>query len=302
MEGIVALLAGLSAYVFMIGIFKSQESTLKQRLESLKNADKDPFKSQELNDSFFNRVIRPYLEKLAVIGNFINSKFTPRGVNRQLDWAGRPLNLTEQQFYGTKVSLALFFPVLAFLICIAREVEGVMMIVGIAFGSSIFGYLFPDIWLRDKIRARQTSIERQLPATLDILTVSSNAGLSFNDSIKKMCDKTNGVLTEEFKKVLYDMKMGSPRNTALINMAERCGVEDLTKFVNAVVQSEKYGTSIAQVLDAQSTAMRTKLRNRSEEQANKAPVKLILPLVFFVLPALLLLLLAPAALKMMTSF
>mgnify|MGYP006298143885 CR=1 FL=1 len=241
------------------------------------------------------------LEKFAKFGNKVNKNLSPANVKDKLVWGGVDHLLNAEQFLGIKISLSVILPGVYTILSLISEsfgFDGVLWLILLA----LSGYLFPDFWLRHKVKTRKEKIEQELPAVLDILSVSSNAGLGFIEAIKKMVEKTNGVLSEEFEQVLYDMQMGEPRDEVLDQLAYRCNVEDIQKFVNAIKQSEKFGTSISSVLESQAKVMKNKLKTRTEEHVNKAPVKLILPLVFFVLPSILLVLLGPAILQVAKVF
>ena len=165
--------------------------------------------------------------------------------------------------------------------------------------SGLIGYFLPDMWLKSKVGARSGEIQRRLPDALDLLTVSVEAGLGFDMALAKVVEKLRGPLAEEFGKVLHEVRMGKPRRDAMKNMADRVESADVSQFISALVQADKLGVSIANVLRVQSDQMRLKRRQRAEETAMKAPLKMSFVLVFFVLPALMIVLLGPAALSVM---
>jgi tight adherence protein C len=157
-----------------------------------------------------------------------------------------------------------------------------------------FGGRMPINWLRGKAAKRQTKIQRSLPDTLDLITVSVEAGLGLDAALAKVIEKTRGPLREEFGRVLQEISLGKVRRTALKDLAIRCDVPDLTSFVNAIVQADQMGLGVAEVLRAQADEVRLRRRQRAEETAMKAPVKMLFPLVAFIFPAMMTVLLGPA--------
>jgi len=295
---VVPLLVSVTVFLITVNMFKGSRNYLKQRFERLDNRryvfDKN---KNVINDDFFNRVIRPSLEKLANIANKVNKNLiSTNNIDKQLLWAGNPYSLSAEQFLGIKVTLFIFFPILTLLYYVGLDGINFMSIMLILFSMG-FGFFLPDLILRSIIRKRSLEIRKELPSVLDIMSVSSDAGLDFISAIEKMVQKKEGLLPEHFKIVLYDMQVGESRTNALIALDERCNIDEISRFVNAINQSEKYGTSISKVLKSQSSFVRQSLKNKSEEKVQKAQSKLILPLVFFALPAVFIIILGPAILE-----
>ncbi|MBO8127967.1 MAG: type II secretion system F family protein [Peptococcaceae bacterium] len=164
------------------------------------------------------------------------------------------------------------------------------------------GWLLPEIYLNARAKSRQNEVERSLPDVLDLLTVSIEAGLGFDAALLKVVEKSKGVLADELKEMINEVQMGKPRLEALRDMADRVGVEDLSSFVGAVVMAEQMGVRLGNVLRTQSDQIRLKRRQRAEEMAFKAPVKMLLPLVFLIFPATFIVLLGPAVIRIMSVF
>jgi tight adherence protein C len=159
------------------------------------------------------------------------------------------------------------------------------------------GYFAPDVVLIGRAQARQQIIQRELPDVLDQITVSVEAGLGFDAALAQAGRNGKGPLAEELARTMQDVAIGVPRLKALAGLLERTDVPDLRHFVLAVKQAEQYGVPIAQVLRVQSTDLREKRRQRAEEQAMKIPVKIVFPLVFCILPALFVVILGPAGMR-----
>lgn len=166
----------------------------------------------------------------------------------------------------------------------------------------VMGYRLPLSWHKAQIKKKQTEIEKTLPDTLDLLTVSVEAGLGFDSALLKVVEKQKGALAEEFLKVLQEIKMGRPRRDALRDLGKRNPVSDLNNVVAALVQADQLGIPIAGVLRNQSKQIRLKHCQRAEEKAQKAPVKMMIPLVFFIFPSIFIVILGPAAIRIMDTF
>jgi tight adherence protein C len=163
------------------------------------------------------------------------------------------------------------------------------------------GFMMPNIWLSTKISARKGAITRALPDALDLLTISVEAGLGFDLALAKVVEKWNNALTMEFARVLTEMRVGKPRRESLRDMVARTEVGDVTAFVAAIIQADQLGVSISRVLQIQSEQMRIRRRQRAEEKAHQAPVKMTFPMVFLIFPALLIVILGPAIPRIMET-
>jgi len=164
-------------------------------------------------------------------------------------------------------------------------------------GATLFGYFLPDLLLYSRGRERQKLILRELPDTLDQLTISVEAGLGFDAALTRVAATGTGPLGEELRRVLAEIKVGVPRTEALRHLLDRTTVFELRHFVLALNQAEQYGLPVARVLRIQSGELRTKRRQRAEEEAMKIPVKIVFPLVFCIFPALFVVLLGPAMIR-----
>jgi tight adherence protein C len=163
-------------------------------------------------------------------------------------------------------------------------------------------YLLPKMYFKQLIQERQKEIETNLPDVIDLLTVSIEAGLSFDGAMAKLVEKMSGVLVTEFAVVLKEMKMGVSKRDALKSMIERMPVSNLITFVGAILQADQLGVSIGNVLRIQSNLMRQKRRQRASELAMKAPIKMLFPMIFFILPTIFIVLLGPVVIKVMQAF
>jgi tight adherence protein C len=158
----------------------------------------------------------------------------------------------------------------------------------------MLGYTIPGIWLNQRIRKRKKEIQRSLPDAIDLLTISVEAGLGFDPALARVAEKWDNELCREFRRLLQDMRIGKNRRDALREVSVRCGVDDLRVFISSIVQADQLGVSITQVLRVQSQQMRVRRRQRAEELAQKAPIKMLFPMVFLIFPAMYVIILGPA--------
>jgi len=161
--------------------------------------------------------------------------------------------------------------------------------------------LGPDSWVNKKVEARQKEIATSLPDTLDLLVISVEAGLGFEQAMDRVISSVPGALSDEFARVLGETRAGAARADAMRAMDARCGVPELRSFVMSIIQADTFGVSIGRVLRALADEMRVKLRQNAEERAQKAPVKMLIPMVFCIFPALFAIILGPAVINMMNG-
>ncbi|MCW5887672.1 MAG: type II secretion system F family protein, partial [Anaerolineales bacterium] len=173
-----------------------------------------------------------------------------------------------------------------------------LLIIG---GSVFIGFFLPNMLLNRSVRRRQTEVTKAMPDAMDLLTICVEAGLGFDAAMRKVVEKWDNDLARAFGRVLQEIQLGKLRREALRDMADRLGVDEINTFVAAVIQSEQLGVSMARVLRVQSDAMRIKRRQRAEENAQKAPVKMLLPMALLIFPTIMIILLGPAILQIMRS-
>jgi tight adherence protein C len=167
---------------------------------------------------------------------------------------------------------------------------------------AIAGIFVPFLLLKRAARKRQQVIWRAMPNSLDLLTTCVEAGLSLDFGIQRVAEKYSGPLSDEFHRVLREMGLGKPRREALTEMTERIQLPDVTTFINSLIQAEQLGTSIGAVLRVQAKQMRMRRRQRAEQIAHQAPIKMVFPMVFFLMPSLFLITIGPVVLAVIRSF
>ena len=254
----------------------------------------------ELRASFKERVFVPMLKKMSAF----TQKYTPlkqrEMTEKRLINAGRPFNWSAAEFisiqYATAVIFAIVVALLGYLGHISPDVQYLVVIGGFA-----CGYILVQILLKISVSNRQAKIEKELPDVLDLLTISIEAGLGFDAALQRVVQKSKGPLAQEFNLCLQEMRMGKNRKEALRDLGLRNETADLNTFVGAIIQADQLGVSIGNVLRTQSDQMRAKRKQRAEEKAMKAPIKMLIPMLLFILPTIFIIVLGPSILQMMET-
>jgi tight adherence protein C len=254
----------------------------------------------ELQQPFSQRVLFPAMRNLLALLGKYGPKQSAERLQQNLNMAGNPGRLTPTMFSGIRIGLAVVL-LIVFAIFTFPNMERIQALMYTAIGAGI-GYVMPGIWLDRQIKKRKKNITKALPDALDLLTISVEAGLGFDLALQRVADKWDNELSKEFKRALTDTRLGRARRDALKDMAARTGVDDVQTFVAAIIQAEQLGVSIGKILRIQADQMRTRRRQRAEEEAHKAPVKMLIPMVFLIFPALFIVILGPAVPRIMQSF
>jgi tight adherence protein C len=220
-------------------------------------------------------------------------------MQNRLNLAGRPGNMTPADFQALRYGAALVLFVLGLLLGLLLK-NPIALALSPAIGAFL-GFFGPPFWLNGKVQGRRKEIQLALPDVMDLLTIAVEAGLGFDAAVQRVTDKFHNALADEFNVVLQEVRLGRPRLEALDEMGRRCGVEDLHNFTQAVIQSEQMGVGLAKILRLQSEEMRRKRRQRAEELAAQASLKMMLPMVGCIFPTLWLILLGPAVLIIMKA-
>jgi tight adherence protein C len=247
-----------------------------------------------MEGTIFGRVLWPLVKRLLDILGKLAPGSNAERTRVALLQAGDPGHLSPLDFFGLRVLVALGLGLgLGYLIFASNRYPSTQ---AAAFAAvlALVGYFLPSFWLHRRISSRQHQIKRALPDALDMLTISVEAGLAFDSALLRVGEKWNNVLTQEFRRVVAEMRVGTTRDVALARMAERCGVQQLSAVVAVLNQSGQLGVSVADVLHAQSAEVRLQSRQRAEELAREAGVKMVFPLVFFILPATFIVAIGPA--------
>lgn len=297
--GLAGILVVFSIGLVVFGLMRvKQAETIGDRLSQFTERAMT-LEELELQLPFHQRVIAPMIRSLlATLGNY-GPKQSAERLRLQLQQAGNPGGITPTMFVGIRIILALvLFVIFALVTFMTMPMLQAVMYSAIGL---VLGYLLPVMWIGQQVRKRKHSIVKSLPDALDLITISVEAGLAFDSAIQRVTDKWKDELGKEFMRVLADMRLGRARREALKDMAARTGVDDVQTFVAAIIQADQLGVALSKILRIQSDQLRTRRRQRAEEAAQQAPVKMLFPMVFLIFPALFVVILGPAIPKIMTS-
>jgi tight adherence protein C len=298
---IVAAIAAISVLLIAFGIAGTrEEDPLKARLSQLGQMTAKDLQELELQQPLFDRTIRPLAARLSgTVARITSSSFSER-TEKRLAMAGNPGDMKVADWLGIKaigagIGGGVMF--ILFAILAGQLTQGIFLAL---LGAGI-GYIGPEFWLGGRVKKRQKAILMQIPDALDLLTISVRAGLGFDAALGKVVEKMKGPLVDEFRRALAEVRVGKARREALRDIVPRTEVQPLTNFIGAIIQAEQLGVSISKVLQVQSEQLRIERRQRAEEQAAKAPIKMLFPLVGCIFPSLFVVILGPALILIMQN-
>ncbi|HMT23185.1 MAG: type II secretion system F family protein [Microthrixaceae bacterium] len=303
---LVLLAVAVAAIVFAVGSGVHEKQVVRESLRTLDGYDIDApptdLRQEKLAESIVARAVVPAMARLTLVGR----RFTPMGyvdkVRHKFVLAGIQTPDSVDRFLAMKavlVPVGIVFGVTNLLF--GFMLDGMMQVVAsVVIGGGLAAG--PDLMLNRKVEERQTSILRALPDVLDLLTISVEAGLGFEQALDRVIAAVPGHLSDEFARMLGEARAGASRADAMRAMDERMGIPEVRAFVLAIIQADAFGVSIGRVLRAQADEMRIKRRQIAQEKAQKAPVKMLFPMVFCILPALFAVVLGPAILSIQESY
>lgn len=295
---ILLIILGPLLLYFSLGWFKTDP--ISDRIQEY-SGQRDSFRRRMTTDlysrqigltgTFVQRTITPFFRRIA---KFLG-RFTPAQAladqEHKLILAGQPLGLGAREFFGLRLIFILLGIFFAYLFL--RQGLSLRIMMGTLL-MMIFFFLFPIVWLRGLIRKQQRLILRSLPDALDMLSVCTSAGLGFDQSLQRVSEFWQSPVAHEFGRVISEMEMGLSRQEALRNMGYRTDVTELSSFISLIIQAEKLGMSVSHTITAMAEQMRIERRFRAQEEARKLPNKILFPLVFFIFPAMIAVILGPS--------
>jgi tight adherence protein C len=299
MLAVVGIGAAVGLVVFAIASQAEERAVVRSSLRQLEGYEVENVRDQELLTPIRERAIVPALQRLTDIGR----RFTPTGyvdkVRKKFVYAGEPNADAVDRFLATQV-LGVAVAVVATIVCFIA-LDGLLKWAAIALFilAGVFG---PTAILNRRVDERQHQLRVKLPDILDLLTISVEAGLGFEQALDRTVAAVPGPLSEEFARMLGEVRAGSSRADAMRALESRCNVPEVRSFVLAILQADTFGVSIGRVLRAQADEMRVKRRQIAQEQAQKAPVKMLIPMVFCIFPALFVIVLGPAMINIYRQF
>jgi tight adherence protein C len=297
--------------IVLVGVFIDQQSAEKRRavrmLESQvfgSGGQAQPtidLREQEMSENFGNRVLVPIVARAARVAKRVTPLDTRDRLARKLILAGSPAGWDAERVLAFKIIGAVLGFIGSIVLLQIVNLSPFLQIVVIGLLTFV-GFIVADSVLNSQVEDRQKEILRTLSDTLDLLTISVEAGLSLNAAIAQVVRNVPGVLSSEFARMLQEIQLGVPRSDAFRHLAERTDVDELNAFALAMVQADVFGVSIASVLRTQAAQLRIKRRQAVEAKAQQTPVKIVFPLVLCVLPALFVVIVGPGAVQIFESF
>jgi tight adherence protein C len=289
----VGLLVSLSCGVTYWGLLKLRGAeTPEQRLERL-SAHPRPLEAAELELPLLDRVIRPWLRKQVRAAGRLTPRSNIEKLRINLVRAGHPYGWTILDFLGIKLLAGVISAIaIAYSQILSRA--SILTAILLTVVGGVVAYQLPSAWLTLRARRRRRALARALPDALDMLSICVDAGAGLDSAMLRISQKWKNELADEFGKVVAEIRVGLTRSEALKNLAHRTGVVEIGSFVAVLLQASEFGLSIVQVLHTQSEQMRTRRWQLAEEEARKVPIKLLFPLVFFIMPTLFAVTIGPA--------
>jgi tight adherence protein C len=300
---LIGVLVGLGVIALSLGLLQRLQTgdTVTERLTQVRMEQIASLEALELEQPFISRVIKPGIRAWIRRLGLMMPQRNVMQVQGSLERAGRPHNLTVSDFLGLRLIAAIGVAILVMVILYFRGFSLIRLLL-LGIGASFGGSLLPSYWLRQKGKARQSEIQRGLPDALDMLTIAVTAGLGLDSAMQTIAEKWDNAVAQEFEQTVREMQVGVPRTEALRAMAQRNAVKEMSNFIAVLVQADQLGLTISNVLKTQSDQMRLMRRQRAEELANKAPIKMLFPLVFLIFPAIFAVVLGPAVPRMLSLF
>jgi len=300
--GIAGIFAGLFLSLTAMGVFTNEARGVSKSLAVMEAFSAAPeAMKKELDPSFNDRVLTPVLSRFVGLGRRLTPNDYAERIQSKLDVAGNPPGMTVDRIVSLKVVGIGVGVGVGVLLAVLLDWSAVRWILAAA-GGGVLGYYAPNLYLYQKGHDRTEKMQRALPDALDLLSISVEAGLGFDAALSQVARNTEGPLAQELARVLQEMQIGLGRSAALRALGERSTLPDLRSFTSAMVQADSFGIPVGQVLRVQSAEIRLKRRQRAEEQAQKVPVKIMIPLVLFILPCLFIAVIGPAIIRMMSTF
>ncbi len=279
-----------------------ERQVVREALRQLDGYEVENQRDQQMLAPLKDRAIGPLVEGVTGLGR----RFTPVGyvekVKQKLVYAGKGDQAAVDRFLGIRV-VTIGVAVLVFVLLFVFNILGLsgslrLAVPGLLILALVLG---PDSILNRQVEERQHEIQITLPDVMDLLTISVEAGLGFEQAIDRVVNSVPGSLSDEFSRMLGETRAGASRSDAMRAMDERCNVPELRSFVMAIIQADQFGVSIGRVLRGQADEMRIKRRQLAQERAQKAPVKMLIPMVFCIFPALFVVVLGPAIMNIRES-
>lgn len=296
--GLAAVFAALALSLVALGSQSTKRQQVSRSLGAVHGLSATSSTPVVEEVAFTDRVLGPAYGRLTKLGRRLSPVGMIDGMTHRLDLAGNPAGWSADRFFAYK-ALALFTGALFAMYVGPASLFAKAIATAV---GAVAGFLLPDIFIYNVAEKRQLSMQRALPDALDLLTISVEAGLGFDAALANVARNTQGPLAGELFRVLQEMQIGKGRAEALRALSERTTVADLRSFIASLIQAEVFGIPMAQVMRSQAKEMRIRRHQNAEERAQKVPVKVLFPLIMFIMPCLFIIIIGPGILSIMSSF
>lgn len=301
---------------FLIGLFFLAVVIIIFSIVLLRRSEEDPLSARidefaareeivsiediELSMPISDRIFVPIVRRISDLVVRLTPQTTLERTTRQIELAGNPRNMSAASFWVMRLGFTAVLGFLGFSMMARFGAESSKQLL-YGLGGAALGFMLPAMFLRSMVDRRKAAILKKLPDALDLMTICVDAGLTFNAAMQKVDEKWEDPLAKEFGRVIYEIQLGKTRRQALRDMSDRTDVPDVTSFIASILQADQLGVGIGKVLRIQSEQMRIRRRQRAEEKAHQAPVKMTFPLVFLIFPSMFIVLLGPAGFQVVRN-
>ena len=300
--GLLGIFAAIFLALTAIGVFTNEARGVSKSLAVMQAFSTAPKEMQrDLEPGFQDRVVGPLSDKVHGIARKFTATDHNDRIRSKLELAGNPAGWTPDRVASFAFLGAIFAFVAGFLLTRLFG-AGLLVTIGVCVVFAVAGFRAPNMYLYQRAYDRTQSMQRALPDAIDLLTISVESGLGFDAALSQVARNTDGPLAEEFARVLQEMQIGMGRSAALRALGDRTNVPEVKGFASAMVQADALGIPVAQVLRVQSREIRTKRRQRAEAKAQQVAIKILIPLIFCILPCLFIAVLGPAGISMYENF
>lgn len=293
------VLGSVFSTVFLIVVFSGLPAVAKNRpkrsMDKLSYYQITPQSQAKEQLSFFERTAMPLFSKIGGLVKRLSPANIAESTKHKLELAGMYEKVSVDMYLAVKFMFPIGFFFFAIIMLVFFPLPGLLVFAVLALIP--ISYFFPEVYVRRRARARQDEIKKALPNALDLLTISVEAGMGFDGALAKVAQNIRGSLGEELNKMLRELQLGYSRKEAFRSLNRRTEVADLNTFIVSMIQAETFGISIGKVLRVQASEMRTRRRQRAEEEGVKAPVKLVFPVILCLFPALMTVIIGPAVIR-----
>jgi tight adherence protein C len=297
----IAVFGALTLVLVAFVVQAEERATVRASLRRIGDLEVENMREAELTEPVMQRVLMPVGKSLVDLGR----RFTPGDyvdkTRRKLLIAGRPGPDAIDRFLAVRILSMTLIPVWGLIVLFVLPVSGVRAL-GVFALLAFAAIAGPDAWLNRAMAERQFKIRVTLPDILDLLVISVEAGLGFEQALDRTVSAVPGPLSEEFSRMLGEVRAGATRSDAMRALDARTDVAEVRSFVLAILQADTFGVSIGRVLRSQAEEMRVKRRQLAQEEAQKAPVKMLIPMVFCIFPALFVVIIGPAIINIYENF